>query len=177
MDAVLERIERLLPGEVRNNSTVDLMVAIYALWHRVLIPEMHRPLGAKILADYGHVLEAPRMPAFVVGALTGSMPDWTSDQWQALATDRRTQRSKRQHLGLPPSVDAALQVVAAEHLMEAGRAGQALTLAQFAVEEMPGEERLIAWESGMKAGQVPEVDLRAVVLRIEGRDRNQAEGA
>lgn len=172
MQAVLERIERLVPG-MAGGSTVELMVAIYALWHRILAPECHRPQGAKFLADYGPSLESPGIPAFVVGALTGPLPDWTEDQWHTLAADRRTQRSRRQHLELSPSIDAALQVVAAERLMDAGRTDDALALARFAVEEMPGEERLIRWEAGMAAGQIPELDLSALILRTEPGDEAQ----
>ena len=51
--------------------------------------------------------------------------------------------------------------------MEAGRADEARTLAVFAVEELPGYEPLMAWEARLAAGEPSELDLRALVLRLE----------
>jgi hypothetical protein len=71
------------------------------------------------------------------------------------------------HLELPPSVDAALQALAAEHLMKAERVDDAQKLARFAVEEMPGYEPLMTWETALAAGESPELDLRALVLQVD----------
>lgn len=166
MRAVLERIEQLLPGTA-DGQAKTLMVAIYALWHRVLPPSDHRPRVASVLAAHEHLLQRPDLPSFVVGLVFGQLPEWTDDQWNTLASDRREQRSKRRHLELPSGYDAALQIMAAERLMEAGRTDEARTLARYAVEEMPGNEPLMAWEAELTTGQVSELDLRALVLGLE----------
>lgn len=103
------------------------------------------------------------------------MPEWTNDQWHRLATDRMAQRLRRRHLALPASFDAALQVMAAERLMEAGRTDEAQVLARFAVEELPGNEPLMAWEAGLATGHVPDLDLRALVLQLEPGAQPQEE--
>jgi hypothetical protein len=166
MQAVLERIEQQLPG-IADGPDKALMLAIYALWHSVIAPSEHRPQAAKFLAKHGHLLQRLEAPSFVVGLLTDQMPDWTDDQLHTLATQRRIEREKRGHLELPVGFDAALQVVAAERLMEAGRAEEGRHLAGFAVEEMPGYEPLIAWEAALQGGPASALDLRALVLQTE----------
>lgn len=166
MSAVLERIEHLLPGTA-DGPAKRHMVAIYALWHRRLAPGDHRPKAEAVLSAHGHLLEQPGLTAFVVGLLSNESPEWTEDQWYELAIERREQRTRRVHLELPPSVDAALQALAAEHLMKAERVEDAKTLARFAVEEVPGHEPLMAWETGLGVGGDLELDLRSLVLQVE----------
>jgi hypothetical protein len=166
MKAVLQRIEELVPSTA-DGVAKDMMVAIYVLWHRVLGPDDHRPEAADFLAKYGHLLNQPGMPAFVVGLLTSEMPKWTDEQWRELAVERRVQRSNAQHLELPPSVDSALQVIVAIRMRDGGHSEEAQTLAAFAVEEMPGNESLVEWEDRFSAGETPELDLRALVLRLD----------
>lgn len=166
MRAVLERIEQLLPGTA-DGPVKTLMVAIYALWHRALAPSDHRPRAANLLAEHEHLLQRVEVPCFVAGLFSAQLPEWTDDQWHKLATDRRAARSTRRHVELPAAVDAALQVMAAERLMEAGRTDQALVLARFAVEELPGNEPLMAWETALARGQASELDVHALILGVE----------
>lgn len=166
MSAVLERIEYLLPATA-DGPAKGHMVAIYALWHRTLAPGDHRSDAEAILSTHGHLLEQPDLTAFVVGLLSNELPALTADQWYELAIERREQRTRRVHLELPPSVDAALQALAAERLMEAKRVDDASILAQFAVEEMPGYQPLMTWEAQLVAGEDPELDLRALVLQVD----------
>lgn len=158
---VLERIEQLLPGTA-DGPAKSLMVAIYALWHRTLAPSEHRPGAATVLAEHEQLLQQVDMPSFVVGLLLEQIPEWSDDQWQRLATDRRAGRLRRRHLELPASFDAALQVMAAQRLMNAGRTEEARTLARFAVEELPGNEPVMTWEAGLVTGPASELDPRAL---------------
>jgi hypothetical protein len=144
---VLERIEQLLGG-IADGPAKTIMVAIYALWHRSLAPSDHRPAATTVLADHECLLQRAEMPSFVAGLMSNQLPEWSVDQWLGLATERRAERSRRGHVELPAGVDAALQIIAAEALAKAGRTDEASTLARFAVEELPGNEALIAWEHG-----------------------------
>jgi hypothetical protein len=166
MRGVLERIERLSRG-ITDGPDKTLMVAIYALWHSAVAASAHQPQSVWFLAKHGHLLQRLGVPSFVVGLLTEQMPDWTDDQWHTLAIERRTERERRRHMELPAGLDAALQVLAAERLLEAGRADEARTLAGFAVEELPGHEPLMEWEAGLRTGRPSQLDLRALVLGLE----------
>ena len=166
MRVVLESIERLLPGTA-DGPAKGFMVAIYSLWHRLLSPSDHRPRAAKLLADHEHVLRRPGLPAFVVGLVSDDLPEWTDDEWHAVAVDRRRQRSTGGSVELPAGVDAALQVIAAEQVLEAGRTDDALELVRFAIDELPGNESLIRWEAMVAAGEKPEIDLRLVAFGVE----------
>ena len=166
MGAVLERIEQLLPGAA-DGPAKGYMVAIYALWHRALALGDHRPDAESVLSAHEHLLQQPSLTAFVVGLLSNELPEWTEAQWHDMATERRAERTRRVHLNLPPSIDAALQALAAERLMKAERVEDAERLARFAVEEMPGYEPLMAWEAGLAAGEDLELDLRTLVLKVD----------
>jgi hypothetical protein len=162
--AVLERVEQLVPGTGGPQRT--LMLAIYTLWHSAVAPSDQRPNAASLVAKHQRLLQQVDLPSFVVGLLVDSLPTWTEDQCSALATKRRAERSTRRHLELPAGFDAALQVMAAERLIEVGRIDEAQTLARFAVEEMPGSEPLIAWESGLGTEHASDPDLRALALGL-----------
>jgi hypothetical protein len=167
MRPVLERIEQLLPGTA-DGPAKTLMVAIYALWHNAVAPDDHRPGAAQLLAKQAALLNRPDVPSFVVGLLSGQVPEWTDDQWQTVATDRREERLRRRHLELPPGFDAALQIMGAERMLQAGRTDEALAMARFAVEELPGNQSLLAWEKALSTGAEHELDLRALILGLEG---------
>jgi hypothetical protein len=178
MRAVLDRIEHLLPGTA-DVPGKTLLVAIYAMWHRTLAPTDHQPGAPSVLAEHEHLLQRLEVASFVAGLLTDELPDWTVDQWTTLAKDRRVQRSKPRHLKLPAGLDAVLQVMAAQRLMQAGHPGDARTLARFAVEELPGNEALIAWEAqlGLAVGDSADFDVRALALGLEPGTELEAEAS
>ncbi|MGI8412912.1 MAG: hypothetical protein ACR2QA_10605, partial [Solirubrobacteraceae bacterium] len=48
---------------------------------------------------------------------------------------------------------------------------------QFAVEELPGNEPLIAWEAGLATGRASGLDLRALVLGLQPGTETQEEAS
>jgi len=106
------------------------------------------------------------MPCFVTGLLSAQVPEWTTDQWHELATNRRAERTHRRQLEMPARMDAALQAMAAEKLITADRPAEARTLAAGAMEELPGNERLMSWEAEIAAGNCTEFDVRTLVLGV-----------
>lgn len=154
---LLERIEQLIPA-IADDSARRLMLAVYSLWHRIMVAELHREEAAAFLLEHQSLLQAPSMAAFVTGLLLGQLPEWTVDEWETLARERLAERSQRKHLGLPATLDAALQVIAAQQLLEAGRIAEAEQHAAAAVEELPGSEPLMGWERSLRAGEPEEID-------------------
>lgn len=163
---VLERIEQLLPG-LADGEPKALMLAIYAIWNETVPPENRRPVASELLNKHHALLNKMDIPSFVVKLFANDLPEWTADQWLNLASDRRAQRSKRRYLQLPPSIDAALQVIAADQLMDSGRADEALTAANAAVEELPGDKQLLNWEATFGAAESAALDLWALILGTE----------
>ncbi|HEV2974231.1 MAG TPA: hypothetical protein VGX69_04455 [Solirubrobacteraceae bacterium] len=92
MRAVLEVIEQLVPGTASGPSKT-FMVAIYALWHRIAAAELHRPSAERFLEKYEDLLQVPEVSSFVVGLWSGSIPEWSTEDWRELAVQRRDQRS------------------------------------------------------------------------------------
>jgi hypothetical protein len=168
MDGVLGRIETLVPGTAASRSRTA-MIALYFLWHRSLPPENHRDGAQAFLAKYQKALMTPSVTAFATGLLTGCLPAWSDDQWLALAISRRKERETKSAQPLPPELDAALLVVAAQVLLAAGQENSAVQLAGWAVEEMPGHKALCAWEVSVAARHRPpiKIDLTALLLGTE----------
>lgn len=171
MSGVLERIETLAPGMATSSAGIA-MVTLYYLWHRHLPAENHREGAPAFLAKYRGALLAPSMTAFAAGLLTGDVPDWSHDQWVALASSRRQERvTKKSAQPIPPALDAALLVIVTHMLLDAGQQSAAAQMAAWAVEEMPGHKVLRAWEASIAAGQPPvKVDLTALILGAEPED-------
>jgi hypothetical protein len=165
MNDVLGRIETLAPGMAASPAGTA-MIALYFLWHRNLPPENHRSGAPAFLAKYKKALMAPSVTAFAAGLLTSDLPAWSHDQWLALASSRRQERAtKKSAQPLPPELDAALLVMAAHMLLNAGQQSAATQLAAWAVEEMPGHKELCTWEASVAAGQSPiKIDLTALIL-------------
>jgi hypothetical protein len=168
MQAVLARIEELLPGTAEG-ETKQNMIAIYALWHGTLVPEAHPPGAADFLAKHEQTLRQPTIPSFAVGILTSRLPEWSPEQWLQLARERREARTKRVHQELTPGLDASLQVIAAEKLLAAGREEEASEFAQNAIEELPGNAELIAWEQLVLSGETTEIDLTPLINGSPGK--------
>jgi hypothetical protein len=168
MNGVLGRIETLAPGMAASPAGAA-MIALYFLWHQNLPPENHRSGASAFLAKYKKALMAPSVTAFAAGLLTGDLPAWSHDQWLALANSRRQERvTKKSAQPLPPALDAALLVMAAQMLLAAGQESAAAQMAAWAVEEVPGHKLLCAWEASIAAGQSPiKIDLTALILGIE----------
>lgn len=169
MRAVLERIEKIVPGTA-DGAAKRSMVAIYVLWHALLNPDGHRPGAKTFLEAHEHSLLNPDLISYVTAVLLGKIPDWTADQWYELALRRRAERQKRRYLELPSGFDAGLMVVAADILTEAERTDEAAVLTRFAVEEMPGEEALMAWEAGLVGKRAIEIDIGALAFGLEQPD-------
>ena len=167
LDGVLGRIETLVPSTAASPARTA-MIALFVLWHRSLPPETHRDGAQSFIARHQRALEAPSVTAFATGLLTGSLPAWSGDQWLELATSRRKERATKFAQPLPPELDAALLVMAAQVLLAAGRQNSAAQLAGWAVEEMPGHKALCAWEGSVAAGQPPiKINLTALILGTE----------
>lgn len=165
MERVLGRIEDLLPG-THDGPARSMMMAIYALWHARTSPSLHRPDAEKFLQRHGSVLQRPSLASYVVALLVRQHPSWSAEAWSALAGARREERRQRSHLDLPPGVDVALQLMAAEALLDNGQREAAATAAAAAAEEAPGNEQIMRWEAALLKGEATQVDLRALLCGV-----------
>lgn len=158
MRAVLEVIEKTVNGNAAGPAR-DAMVGIYALWHRRMVPELHRENAAKLLSRHRQSLESPSLTAFVTALVSEPIPEWSADEWLALSDTRVEERMREKESAWAPTIDAAVHACASGALWEAGCLGEAYARAALAVDEAPGNEYLRAWEAGTPAGEVPVVNL------------------
>lgn len=150
MTNVLERIEALLPGEASPAKRAPL-VALYALWHRLLKAEWHRPDPRAVLTRFGVDLEPPGAAAFAVALILSGDAPWATPELALFAVERAEQLRRGKGQPLPRAFDAALELCLARRLWQEGRAEDALAAVGRAVETVPGDRRLIAFEKQARA--------------------------
>jgi hypothetical protein len=174
MGGVLERIETLLPGEASPAKRAPL-VALYALWHRLLAVDFHRPDPNAVLARFGADLDHPSIAAFAARLiLTGEVP-WSTDELFSFAGARTQQLRRGKGHPLPAVLDAALELCLARRLWQDGRTVDAKAAVGRAVETVPGDERLIAFEERARADTVTAagvgtLNVRAFLLESSGTE-------
>ena len=165
---VLERIENRLPKEASAPKRAPL-VGLYALWHRLLPEDFHRPDPEAILARFGGDLEQPSAAAFATRLiLTGDVP-WPTEELASFAAARGRQLRRGKAHPLPTGFDAALQLCLARRLAQEGHDQQASAALSRAVETTPGEERLLTLEQQIQAAagtaELAALDIAALLLK------------
>lgn len=180
MTDVLERIEALLPGEAVPAKRAPL-VALYALWHRLLKADFHRPNAEALLDRFAGDLDSPSAAAFAAAfVLVGDAP-WSTDEFAAFATARAEHLRRGKGQPLPAALDAGMELCLARRLCQDGRREEAMAAVARAVEILPGNERLIALEERVcvdtdDQGGLGDLDVRAFLLEKEERADDDADG-
>lgn len=165
MRPVLKRIEEILP-QVSNPSARRSLIAIYFLWHEFMSADVHMPAASEVLERFAPELVEPSIQSFVVSVLTGRQTPWTTEDFQNLIQHRLTARTNRTADPLPAVFEAALATAVARKLASDGQHELALEMAAQAVEELPGNRRLIEAESGYRDTSRLDIDLTDLVLGI-----------
>lgn len=174
---VLDRIEQLVPGRQQQNGSTE-MVAVYYLWHAVMRPEFHQPAADTFLAKHGPLLQTPSITSFATDLLASTPDRWTLQDLRTVADDRRDRRLRGKTQPIPTVFDAALHVVLALNLLQAGREDEAAQAVSHAVEIMPGNPQLTALETAILSAPAVEFDTRRFVLGLvpsEPPDEAQAD--
>lgn len=161
MQDVLRKIEALTAG-TQPGPAKTAMVGLYAAWHAVVHPDSHLPNAQSFISAHRQELAEPSMVAFVTGLLCNELPGWTDDQWCEFGQKRWNDRT-RGHLPLAAGFDAALHSVISERLHLSEQPDGALRFADLAIRELPGEQRLLDWETALRNGTAQELDIRRVL--------------
>lgn len=177
LDEVCREIEGLVPGLPDGGAKTSL-IAIHILRHEWVKSDEHRPEATAFIDQYEAVLQTPSPSAFTVSLLSKRpLPTWTVDQWVDMAQSRNEARYTGKQQPLPASIDALIQLEAADHLEAAGRHDEAVEFAANAAAEVPGNEALLAWEQRLVAGDHdPSFDVHAFLFGdLEAQAREPAQ--
>lgn len=176
MGDVLDRVEELTRG-TQPGPAKTAMVGLYCAWHEVVRPDDQRPNAQAFIDAHAQAFAEPSMVAFVIGLLSGRLPEWTDDQWRELGQARLADRARSGHLSLVSRFDAALHGVISEKLHLGGQAEDALRFAGYAIEELPGEQLLLDWETALLDGTADELDIAHVLTgAARSEDGQEARG-
>lgn len=168
---VAATIEQVVPGIPESDSKAAL-VAIHRLWHEWTDPKTHKPEGITFAQTHAPMLSEPSPIAFTVSVLSNFAPrDWTTQEWMDMATARRAARLTGKEAPIPAKIDALIQLEAADRLEADGRHAEAIVCASYAVEEVPGDEMLLAWEQRLLAGDHdPAFDVHRFLFGLPGSE-------
>jgi hypothetical protein len=151
LDQVVLKIEKLVPT-MPDSEAKTALVAVHRLWHEWTDPSTHRPEAQAFTETHEPCLHQPSPIAFTVAVLSNFAPrDWTPQEWADLAKARRAGRVAGAAAPLPAKLDALIQLEAADQLEAVGRHEEALTFSANAVEEFPGNDKLLDWEARLIA--------------------------
>ncbi|SMF18462.1 hypothetical protein L603_000900000030 [Cellulosimicrobium cellulans J34] len=173
---VAATIEQVVPGMPDSDAKAAL-VAIHRLWHEWTAPETHTPEGIAFAQTHALLLGEPSPIAYTVGVLSNFAPrDWMTQEWMDMAAARRAARFTGKEAPLPAKIDALIQLEAADRLEADGRHADAILCASNAVEEVPGDEMLLAWEQRLLAGDHdPAFDVHRFLFGLPGSDPEPGE--
>jgi hypothetical protein len=162
IDDTIVKIEETIAG-IGAGPAKAYMVGLYALWDGFTDDDHRRPAAAKLLETQASSLESYPFVRLVVDLLSGRLAKWTPEQLVVCADARHTERAQKRHLVVPASLDAAVQVLAADALAETGDFDTAREYAARAVEELPGNQILLNFEQQVASGTVPALDLSRLI--------------
>lgn len=166
MSAVLDRIEATALGFSKSAQRLPL-VAIHTLWNAFAPQQLRRKLKPRVAAQFKADMAELSMTAFAVRLLTSSVLDWPTENLVEIADARRSERILGRAVPLPPRIDAALDLIVAGRLLGEGRRRQGLDALARAVEGVPGDPQLIAFETAIRAGENPALKLDRFVLGLD----------
>lgn len=152
LDQVVAKIEQLVRSMPESEAKTAL-IAIHRLWHEWIDPNTHRSEAHAFTETYDPHFQEPSPIAFTVALLSNyATREWTPQEWADMANARRAARLAGKAAPLPAKIDALIQLEAADQMEAEGRHDEALRFAANAVEEFPGDDRLLAWEARLLAG-------------------------
>ena len=145
---VLEEIERQAKGVQEKQRRP--MLTLYVLHSHTAGKENRRPGWDEFIGTYDAELEKPSVEALVLQVVLGFDLGWPAEKFEEKRVVYYRRRYHKGKLKLPPLFEAALDLEAAERYRRAGRSEEARQLIGEAVETLPGNEALIAFEKSVE---------------------------
>ncbi|MCF1459710.1 hypothetical protein FS827_00070 [Agrobacterium vitis] len=175
MNSVLDRIEAITPSLADRDQRLP-MVGMMALWNEFAPVGDRRALKSKLQKQFDTDLSEPSMAAFAVTLLAGQELPWDLDALCALSAARAVERSSNSAQPMPARIDAALNLLVADGLLDRGDRDAGLLELARAVETVPGLADLVRYEQRIRAGEDPTLDLRKFMLSQDGFLAEKADG-
>ncbi|WP_311215118.1 MULTISPECIES: hypothetical protein [unclassified Arthrobacter] len=163
MGSVLSRVEALLP-QTKNLSAKRSMVGIYVLWNSLLPEESHPATASAFLEKYTPLLEVPSLQSFTVRIILESGPEWTTEELLEFAESRLKERAAGKAEPIAAVIEAAIAAKLAMACAAAGQTEAATAHLSRAMEELPGNRRLMDAESKFLSNGSLELDLPALLV-------------
>lgn len=177
MSAVLDRIATLAPG-LQPGISRHAMSGIVALGNGVL-PEEHHLLPKRRLKEIiAEDMAQPTIVSFAITLLVEGKVGWPLETLRTVAEQRVRERRKADHQPMPKRLDAALHLLLADRLQEAGEMQLALQELARAVETAPGLAELIEYEAAQQRGEDPVFHLLPFLLsKAQPSEEKVADGS
>lgn len=166
MSAVIEKIEEKAIGLSKRSQRLP-MAAIYFLWQRFAPEDRRRTPRVRLAAKFNEDLAEPSAIAFAVRVLAGQPLHWSTEALLTVADMRRADRASGRAAALPVRFDAALELMLSHQLLLDEKREEGLAALSRAVENVPGDPQLIAYEAAVRAGEDPIFNLQRFLLNLD----------
>ncbi|WP_230118308.1 hypothetical protein [Arthrobacter sp. Bi83] len=165
MGPVLSLIENKVP-RTRNLAAKRSMVGIYVLWHSLLPEDSHLPAAQAFLHTYAPVLDPPSIQAFVVATILGQEIIWATEEFREFAKRRLNDRADGKADPIATVFEAAIAARLAMTFASTENLELAAAYLSRAVEELPGNQRLMHAETSFQSGETLELDLHGLIFGV-----------
>lgn len=139
------------------------MIALYFLYHQFSSRKWHRPAGEAFLAEHVSILEEPSIESLICHAMLSQPTGWEPAKQEEMRKEYLAQRRHKTGLSLGPVLEAAIALEAAEAFRLNGDIQVACNLLSEAVENLPGNARLLEIEQKWAAGEIGPIRWRDVL--------------
>jgi len=168
MPDVLAKIERIVPGLAKPEQRVPMLV-LYLLFHRFVDPSAHRPNSDQFFSRFAPLLETPSIESLLAHVILEEEISWTSDEVDAVLGVYFARPRNASGLSIPPILETALTLSAAEVLRRDSGTRRARELISAAVANLPGNEKLLSFEREVALGDLPPINWRSMLLPASRR--------
>lgn len=161
--SLVEKVETLVPGLAKAEQRLPLLT-FYLLFHHYAPAADHRPNYQQFLNKYAQDFDAPSIESMVVHVLMDHVPNWTTEQFEAMRHVYFKQRYSKTGLKLDATLEAAIILFLVEMHRCAGQEDAARKLFSEAIENLPGQAVLLQFEQRMDEQPLPIVNWRELLL-------------
>lgn len=161
--SILTKIEKSVSGLAKPKQRLP-MLTLYYIWHLHTPAAYHRPNWKDCLNAYVEDFKVPSIECMLAHLLADHQPEWSLEQFQKMYDAYFRQRYNKDGLAFGPLFEAALTLDLADLYRQCGSEAHARELVTEAVENNPGDRRLLNFEQIVNEQPMPAISWSKILL-------------
>lgn len=162
LSAILRRIEEIVNGVAEPQRLP--MLALYQLYHWYTPEENHSPNHEGVMRRHAALFDRPSIETAIIYVLQGEAMPWGPEETLTAYEAYQQKRYKRNRLNIGWMIETALLLEIAEAFRVRENSERAREMISRAVEEFPGEDRLLRLEAQARVDNISPIRWRDILL-------------